>query len=369
MKTLVIGGTGPTGPFIVRGLVERGHEVAMLNRGSRPAEDVPASVERIQGDPHFQETLREALGRRRFDVVVATYGRLRHVADVMADHTDRLVSIGGSPQYRGVWQPGLLFPHGLQVPLPEDAPKVESSDEQRFGWLARQAEEAVMANHAAGRYVATHLRYPLIYGPRQLLPVEWWVMRRILDGRRRIVLPEGGITLHMRGYSENMAHAVLLAVDRPEASAGRTYNCGDVHQFTQAQWVQVIADEMGVEMQVIGVPAEFAWPARDLMLRRAHGHHHLFDLHAIRRDLGYADVVPPVEAVRRTVRWYLENRPQESEEQTADYAVHYRSEDAIAALHAEFSARLAAVEHVDRTFVHPYPHPTAPGQGRDQRGR
>ena len=79
MKTLVIGGTGPTGPFIVRGLVERGHEVAMLNRGSRPAEDVPASVERIQGDPHFQETLREALGRRRFDEVV------RHIAPVRYD--------------------------------------------------------------------------------------------------------------------------------------------------------------------------------------------------------------------------------------------------------------------------------------------
>ena len=33
MKALVVGGTGPTGPFIVNGLVERGYEVTIFTVG------------------------------------------------------------------------------------------------------------------------------------------------------------------------------------------------------------------------------------------------------------------------------------------------------------------------------------------------
>jgi hypothetical protein len=69
------------------------------------------------------------------------------------------------------------------------------------------------------------------------------------------------------------------------------------------------------------------------------------------------------------VRWYLENRPQETPEQAADYAVHYRTEDAMTAIHREMCARLERVEHVDRAFAHPYPHPDRPGLGRDARNR
>jgi nucleoside-diphosphate-sugar epimerase len=369
MRALVIGGTGPTGPFVVNGLLERGYRVSLLNRGTREAPEIPRSVERIVGDPHFLETLREALGKRRFDLIVAMYGRMRHIAELAGEHAERLITIGGSPEFRGLWQPELLFPRGQQTPLPEDAPRVESEAEFRFGWLARISEDAVMAQHAAGRYHGVHLRYPLIYGPRQPMPTEWWVMRRILDGRRHIVLADGGLTLFVRGYSGNMAHAVLLAVDRPEIAGGKIYNCGDVRQFTIAQWVEAIGRAMGAELEVISVPAEYAYPARDLTIRPKHSHHHLFDLFKLRCELGYADKVEPLEALSRTVRWYLDNRPAETAEQRADYAVHYRTEDEMARIYADFRARLAAVEHVDRAFTHPYPHPAAPGMSRDQRGR
>ena len=72
MKTLVIGGTGPTGPFVVHGLLKRGHEVVILNRGSHHSSDIPDSVERIIGDPHFEETLRNSLKGRKFDSIFYT---------------------------------------------------------------------------------------------------------------------------------------------------------------------------------------------------------------------------------------------------------------------------------------------------------
>ena len=72
---LVIGGTGPTGPHIVNGLIDRGYETSILHRGTHDSDLIPAHVGRIIGDPHFKETLSEALGDRRFDLIVATYGR------------------------------------------------------------------------------------------------------------------------------------------------------------------------------------------------------------------------------------------------------------------------------------------------------
>ncbi len=36
MQVLVIGGTGPTGPHVVNGLIERGFTVTILHTGSKP---------------------------------------------------------------------------------------------------------------------------------------------------------------------------------------------------------------------------------------------------------------------------------------------------------------------------------------------
>ena len=132
MRALVIGGTGPTGPHIINGLIERGYDVTMLNRGSRDSDAIPANVDRITGDPHFPDTLEEALKGRTFDLVVATYGRIRYVAEVVAKKTERLVTVGGPPSYRGFADAQAAFPPGMQIPTREDAPRVETSKESRL---------------------------------------------------------------------------------------------------------------------------------------------------------------------------------------------------------------------------------------------
>ena len=51
MRALVIGGTGPTGHFIVNGLRERGYRVAILHRGRHELPEIPDDVEHIHTDP------------------------------------------------------------------------------------------------------------------------------------------------------------------------------------------------------------------------------------------------------------------------------------------------------------------------------
>ena len=93
-----------------------------------------------------------------------------------------------------------------------------------------------------------------MYGPYQLVPREWSIIRRILDKRKFILLPDDGLALMTHGYAENLAHAVLLAVDQPQASAGQAYNCGDEIQFTMRQLVEVIARTMNYQLEIVNVP-------------------------------------------------------------------------------------------------------------------
>ena len=328
MDALVIGGPGPTGHFIVNGLLARGFRVAMLHSGRHEVAEIPDSVEHIHTDPFREEALREALGARTFDVCVATYGRLRVTARVLQGRCGRFVSVGGGPAYRGYMNAETWRPAGLPVPTGEDAPLVTSEAEDAKGLRIARTEEMVFGLHPT----ATHFRYPYVYGPYQLVPREWCVVRRILDRRPFIVVPDDGLTLCHYGYAENLAHAVLLSVDRPDASAGRIYNCGDEEVPSLRQVVEIVRDALGRSLEVVSLPAAFAVPARPLMMQ-PWTTHRVFDLTRLKTDLGYRDVVPAREALARTARW-LEAHPLEPggvEERTLQDPFDYASEDALVA--------------------------------------
>ncbi len=57
---LVIGGTGPTGPFVVNGLVDRGYTVTILHSGLHGAE-FKQDIQHIHADVHFPDTLSAAI--------------------------------------------------------------------------------------------------------------------------------------------------------------------------------------------------------------------------------------------------------------------------------------------------------------------
>ena len=371
MKALVVGGTGPTGPFLVNGLLHRGYAVTMLHRGTHEIPEIPPAVEHLHADPHFRETLDAALAGRSFDLVIATYGRIRFVAEALVGKTPRFIGIGGVASYRGYAVPQANFPTGLKVPTPETAPVVTNEEEARFSYLIALTEEAVMRVHRQGHYNATFFRYPYVYGPYQLVPREWCVIRRILDKRPFIILPDGGLALMTHGYAANLAHAVLLAVDQPEASAGQIYNCGDEQVLTLHQWVEVITRTMNYDWETVCLPNAVAYPARPFALHETSAHR-VMDLAKIKNELGYKDLIPTEEALARTVQWYLEHPPErggEIERRLQD-PFNYPAEDQLVTIFKESLQRMAAIPFaIESTRPHPYAHPKAPGQQRDHRDR
>ncbi len=357
MKALVIGGTGPTGPFIVQGLVDRGYTPVILHRGTHEV-DFLDEFEHLHADPHFAEPVEEVLRDRSFDVVIASYGRLRLLVDLLAGHTDRLITIGGTVYKRQQWSK-----------VADETAQRELS--HKLVSKVQQTEEAILARHEDGTFNLTHLRYPNLYGPRQLAPREWSIVRRILDGRRTIPVMDGGLTLEGRAYVENAAQAALLAIDQPERSAGQVYHVSDLVTPTDAERAQAIADVMGADIELVNYPREAARPAyfwgggRNLESMGAPGapptHHKLLDSTKIRQELGYVDLVEFEEAIRRTVEYYLANpleRGGDEEERIGD-PFDYEAEDRFQAALAQFVEQCEEMPFAGVTLRHSYDHPKA----------
>ena len=364
-RTLVVGGTGPSGPLVVEGLLARGHDVVILHSGRHEVE-FSQPVEHIHADPNFREPLVEALGAKTFDLAVCLYGRLRVVADVLRGRTERLIGVGG------VFYPGWVDGRVLSRSAVEAPPPVYTKSSPRvsedvplevtgsFSERAVETERLLMEWHHRGEFVATMMRYPMLYGPRQLAPVEWSVVRRVLDGRRTLLVPDGGLLLETRLFNGNAARALLGAVDHPVEAAGQAFNCGDPDPITLRDWALTIAEALDHELELVSVPFDLADQAYAYARGPWNVCHRVLDIDHARGLIGY-EPIPTRVALRTTARWYAEHaleRGGEEEIQLGD-PFAYDAEDAFVdrlhALRDELAGGGAA-----RSYRHPYAHPPLP---------
>lgn len=365
-RALVIGGTGPTGPFVVEGLVERGYEVTILHGGQHEVEFSVPGIRHIHEDPHFAETLEHGLtGQGNFDLVVAQYGRLKVIADVMVGRTGRLVAIGGAtaiyapdgdPRWGPIGRPA-VFPETTDILARDET----VSGMAKIGLRMVQAMDALFEHHQQGDYVASYIGYPLNYGPRNPGQYDWTVVRRLLDGRRQLVIADGGMKLESRVLSENAATAVLLVVDKPEPSAGRRYNVADRYTYTMRQRIEYIASCLGKEIELIDMPYQLAWPCHPYWRRVPH--HQVCLSTLIRDELGYHEVVEPDAGLRRSIEWLVANRPEpggDAEQQIGD-PFDYAGEDALTERWLRATGHLGDTEVKLPDAGHQYRHPKAPG--------
>jgi nucleoside-diphosphate-sugar epimerase len=298
---LVIGGTGPTGPFVVNGLAERGYEVSILHTGNHEVDTIPPSVRHVHTNPFRIGDVGDALGSETFDLVYAMYGRLRDLAPFFRGRCGRLIAVGGVPAYRGFARPLDLTPAGMLIPVRESAERAVDEENVKVARIVA-TEDVLFDAHPD----ATLFRYPLIYGPGQINPREWLIVRRVLDGRRRVIVADGGLTLRAAGYAGNVGHALCLAADHPEASCGKSYNVGDEHCLTAAQTIEMIGRALGADLEIVSLPAHLATPARPFISADVtlHG---MVGVDEIRHDLGYRDVLRAPDAIAETARYLAAN--------------------------------------------------------------
>tara|TARA_Y100000588_G_scaffold390276_1_gene495272 strand:+ start:413 stop:1504 length:1092 start_codon:yes stop_codon:yes gene_type:complete len=332
MRALVIGGTGPTGPSVVRGLLDRGFEVAIYHRGTHETPELPEVHEHLHGNPDDLEALNDDFGNTSWDIVVSMYGRLRLIAEVMAGRCERFIAIGGKG---GNVPPSLLpFPEGRGFPRDETHPRFEDRELNNVGWAVAQTERDVFARQDAGEFQATVLRYTDLYGPRVPRQWIWPLVRRVLDGRTRVILPNGGQQLRPACYIENAAQQVMAIVDN-EDSIGHSYHAVDTQAICLSDVVRLVAEELDHEWE----PVSITHPLADQLATGYATPSEQFDTASL-RALGYQDAVEPAIAIRYTARWLVEHRDEFDEAQVNalipnPYA--YEAEDRLIDAHQSWS--------------------------------
>jgi nucleoside-diphosphate-sugar epimerase len=340
---LVIGGTGTTGPHVLEGLLDRGYDVTMFHRGVHEPVGLPP-VEHVHGDPNDAGSLDRGLSGRSFDLVVAMYGRLRLIADAMRGRCGQFIGISGTV----VWENAIehqVMPRGMKVLASESDPRADTHGvAPRLASAVLKAEHAVLENAAAGHYQGSVLRYPRLYGPHDVVPREWSVIKRIRDGRPHILVPDSGLALHTRCAARNAAHGLLLVIDHPDAANGEDFNIGDGDQYTLGQWVEVVADAAGGKLDVVSVPADMVPRVfRELDAGFEGNLPHVFvDTSKIRHLLGYTDVVRAKEAIGECVAWLERNPPNATDHRGFVDPFDYDWEDRFLAAYQDAAASVMA---------------------------
>ncbi|MEK7487480.1 MAG: NAD-dependent epimerase/dehydratase family protein [Planctomycetota bacterium] len=315
MRILMIGGTNLTGPYILQNLVSQGHKVALFHRKKSPT-PLPESVIEILGDKknltHSLSFFQEFKPEVALHMVAYTREDAETFMNAFQGIARRVVVPSSIDVYCAYGrlhgsEPGEPDP----MPLTEDSPLREKLSVRGEGYEKKWVEQVVM-NHPT--LPGTILRLPMIYG-RNDGGRTFPYVKRMQDHRPFILLDEIYAQWQAaRGYSENVAHAITLAVTQ-EKARHRIYNVAELETPCEQDWVQKIAHLLKWPGKIIVVP-RYMKLGMDGDFRQQW----IVDTHRIREELGYKEIVAPDEGLARTVAWQSEHSPAVIDPTNFNYA-------------------------------------------------
>jgi nucleoside-diphosphate-sugar epimerase len=333
MRVLVIGGNGFIGTPLVRELREGGHEVAVFHRRAQAGVDSDG-VMQMEGNrnrlPEYRKEFQRFKPNVIVDLLLSSEAQARQLMETAMGVTRRVVVASSMDVYRA-WgmlhgiEPGALEP----TPITEESPvrstrQLYAPDALRkmqgvFTWIDegydKIAVEEVIMNDAD--VAGTVVRLPMIYGPGDRLHRLHPVLKRIADGRPSLLLSDVAAAWRgPRGYVDNVAHAIALAVTSRKA-ARQTYNVCEEPNLSELEWQKAIVTQMNWRGKLLTLPLERT--PRHLLVPANLMQQVVVSSARIRKELGYKEVVETGEAIRRTVAWEQQNPPASIDAKQFDY--------------------------------------------------
>lgn len=326
MKLLVTGGCGFIGSAVVRLAVARGHAVVNLDAmtyAANAANVAPVAQSNLYSFEHADIRDRAAL-----DGIFATHApdAVMHLA--AESHVDR--SIDGPAAFIETNVTGTFHlleaarAHWTRQGKPDSFRFHHISTDEVYGSLGPTGQftedtpYAPRSPYSASKAASDHLvrawaetyglpvvltncsnNYGPYHFPEKLIPVT------ILNALHGRPIPVYGTGENIRDwlYVEDHADALLLVLEK--GATGRSYNIGGDSELRNIDLVRklcALLDEM----------APKATPHADLITfvpdRPGHDARYAIDPTRIREELGWRPSVTLDEGLRRTVRWFLDNR-------------------------------------------------------------
>ena len=291
MRVLVLGGTRFLGPFVVDELRSRGHEVGIVSHAEVAC---GGSVRSHRGDASDPAVLEPMLRSWRpeglVDMLHHGPDHARAVAEVCGGKLSRSVHISCASVYGSA----------PVCPVDEETDLVSGEDVPKEVLAQIDADRVVIEASERGDLPGTVVRLPALYGPRSRDCAEWFFVKRVLDGRSRVALPDGGLHICHRGFAQNMAWGVVQALLSSRAG-GQVYNIGEEKLYTLAQLATGIARALDHAWDLYSVPGHL-WTA-------PYARTSFFDLRKARGHLRYKDRMIPRDGLELTAAWLCQSPP------------------------------------------------------------
>jgi nucleoside-diphosphate-sugar epimerase len=327
-RAFLLGGSGQTGRALIPRLRERGWEVVV---GSRGEHELAPCVEHVQVDRADTDALRQALGVGADVLVDFVAFEQEHAEQLLAlrELIGSLVVISTASVYTD--REGRTFD---EAKTPEQFPRFPIPISERDQPTVPPGDASYSTKKAAIEQVllgqtdlpASLIRAGAIYGPGGSVR-EWYFVKRVLDGRRLVMLGDRGQSRFHSVSTENLAELIWLAAEHP---GRRVVNAGDPGPPTLLEISRAIAAALGHEwtevlLPTLGEPCETPWSCpRPVVL----------DMTEAAFEVGYRPVTTYERAVPATCEWLVEatkEHPwQELMPRMAEYlqdAFDYEAED------------------------------------------
>jgi nucleoside-diphosphate-sugar epimerase len=310
-RVVVIGATGHIGTYLVPRLVDAGHEVTAVSRGTRgPYRASPqwAAVTTVTADREAEDaagTFGMRIAALRADAVIDlicfTGASARQLIEALRPSRPLLVHCG------------TIWVHGpaLRVPVTEDEPRTAYGS---YGTGKAEIEALLQAETQSGGVPAVVLHpghisgpgWPVITPAGNLDPATWTA----LATGRPLPLPDNGLGVLHHVHADDVAQAFELALSRP-AAIGRSFHVTADQAMTQRGLAAGVAQWFGREpaLEFVGWDefTHLAGPEHAEVTREHTTRSITASIARAREVLGYAPRYSALDALHEALDWLAAN--------------------------------------------------------------
>lgn len=308
MRIVVIGATGHIGSYLVPRLVEAGHDVVAISRGSRKPyvkSDAWDRVESVFADRDAEDAA-GTFGARVaslapdavVDLVCFTLASARQLVEALRGRVEHHLHCG------------TIWTHGLSAasPLREDDAKAPFGE---YGTQKAEIETMLLDEFRAGGLPSTVIHPGHISGPgwHVITPqgnLDAGVWRALATGEEVLVPGIGAETMH-HVHADDVAQVFQLALERPADAIGQSFHAVSDRALTVRGFAHAAAGWFGREANLRFVDWEEFRAATPAVHAEATWEHvsrsHTASIDKARALLGYSPAFTSLDATREALTW------------------------------------------------------------------
>jgi nucleoside-diphosphate-sugar epimerase len=335
LKIIILGGTGTISREIVRQALDAGHELTLINRGSRKT-GVESRVKTVVADRHSRE-FAGAVEWLTADVVIDMIcfqaDDARQTVELFGNRCGQIIVTSSVAAYERPTR---------SIPIREDAELLRTDDSFIYGYWKAEIERYLAAAAPRISAAVTVIRPSFTFGEGTanlgIFRQNRNLVRRMREGKPVVMLGEG-VNPWSFTFARDLASAYVLAAGNPR-TFGKTYHVTNTELVTWQDLYYSIGRAVGAEPKLCYVPSVLLRDMYPDVCSHLYYEKAFFNYYSNEKFMAdvpeYRPVVTLDEGIREVVDWWERSGFPYDEEKDA-------LEDRVCAAYCRFSSELADI--------------------------